>query len=553
MIELPGDSTPEQRKACADALVRHWESRGHPACAAVHGNGKVQPHVHVQATARPVSDDGTVDRSVLLWTSKQELRDEREAVAGIVNRYCPSKVRFHGGRHDDVHIDREARKEAGLLQRRLPRRAQYRPDKYEFDDGMPGRVKEMHECGRAWARTEADGKKAEQEREAAAREALRAAREAAGENGKRNREIRKEARERRNAEQAELRELTEKQTKWLEDAHRDAGRELPDLDDEEGRRDAWAFARERAERKQTEAREKEATAEAAGRSQAEAEAAEQRTLDELRTQWTRERQARRKYAGEMAKWEGRRWTSEASMIDSLKRAFEPEHELQQSLESVFTDADGPRYLAETIAAQDVLCEFVGRHGVEFGHGASEPAWRLERETFLEQARTVAQDGNGDRVHVAFPRVAGAPELVRDRDRRRWDYRHPDPEQSHRTGKAVDWEDAAGMAHHASVRDALKRGDPVPAKTLADYPDLREERAKALRKEYRRAGLTLGNAIRDSKSARATGEFREEAAGRLERTQARIAEMREEAKALGIELEPRRRQDRSRGRGGGIGD
>ena len=68
--------------------------------------------------------------------------------------------------------------------------------------------------------------------------------------------------------------------------------------------------------------------------------------------------------------------------------------------------------------QDVLVEFAGKRGVDFGHGRPEPAWRIERTAFLNHARTVAQDENGDRVHVAFPRVAGAPELVYDRERRR---------------------------------------------------------------------------------------------------------------------------------------
>ena len=108
-----------------------------------------------------------------------------------------------------------------------------------------------------------------------------------------------------------------------------------------------------------------------------------------------------------------------------------------------------------------------------------------------------------------------------------------------------------MAHHAAARDVLKRGDPVPPKVLADYPD-REERAKTLRKEYRRVGLTLRNATRDSKDMSAPAEFREEVAGRLERTQARIAGMREEAKELGVDLEPRRRED-DRRRGRGMGD
>ena len=185
VIELPGDSTEAQRKACAGALVRHWEERGHPATAAVHGNGRVQPHVHVQATARPVDADGNVDRSALLWTSKQAVRDERAALAEIVNEHCPGAVLFHGGRHEDVNIDREGRKAEGLMQIRLPRRAQHRPAKYEFDDTLPARLAVIHEQGRELARGEAARKKAEQEdrkaRQAAEREARRQVR------GRRNR------------------------------------------------------------------------------------------------------------------------------------------------------------------------------------------------------------------------------------------------------------------------------------------------------------------------------------------------------------------------------
>ena len=97
----------------------------------------------------------------------------------VVNRHCPSKVRFHGGRHDDVYIDREARKEAGLLQRRLPRRAQYRSDKYEFDDGMPGRelpdLDDEEERKAAWAFTRERQAEAERKRLAGVRAALDAA------------------------------------------------------------------------------------------------------------------------------------------------------------------------------------------------------------------------------------------------------------------------------------------------------------------------------------------------------------------------------------------
>ena len=206
---------------------------------------------------------------------------------------------------------------------------------------------------------------------------------------------------------------------------------------------------------------------------ADAKAERQRRLDTRRSHWTRERQAREKYAGRMAEWEAGRWNSEANMVDSLKRAFKQENDLQQSLERGGTDSQARRYWAEAVAMQDVLYEFAGKRGVDFGYGRPEPAWRIERAAFLNHGRTVAQDENGDRVHVAFPRVAGAPELVYDQERRRWDYNHPEVQHSYwmKAENAAGWEAAARIAHYTSVRDALKRSDPVPDKVLADYPDL----------------------------------------------------------------------------------
>ena len=278
VIELPGDSTAAQRKACAEALVQHWEDRGHPATAAVHGNGKVQPHVHVQAAARPVDADadGNVDRSALLWNSKQAVRDEREAVAGIVNEHCPGAVLFHGGRHEDVNIDRAARKEAGLMQTRLPRRAQHRPEQYERDETIPGRLAVAHERGRSWATAEAERKKAEAARKAAERADRRQARAAAIEAARQDREARKKARDRRAQAQAELRDLSLKQTAMLAELHKKAGRDPPDLEDEKGLAAAWQFVREEAARQKRAADEAKAETERLAR-----EASEKAEQDRL--------------------------------------------------------------------------------------------------------------------------------------------------------------------------------------------------------------------------------------------------------------------------------
>ena len=108
-FELPPDASAEQRAEAAEAIVADWESRGHVAIAAIHGNGKTLPHVHVVATARPVDADGTVDRSVRLWTSRAEVRAERARVAAIVNAICRPAVEFHPGRLEDTGIEREAK------------------------------------------------------------------------------------------------------------------------------------------------------------------------------------------------------------------------------------------------------------------------------------------------------------------------------------------------------------------------------------------------------------------------------------------------------------
>ena len=286
VIELPGDSTPEQRKACAEALVQHWEDRGHPASAAVHARldgdpkARVQPHVHVQATARPVDADGNVDRSALLWNSKQAVRDEREAVAGIVNEHCPGAVLFHGGRHEDVNIDRAARKEAGLMQTRLPRRAQHRPEQYERDETMPGRLAVAHDRGRSWATAEAERKKAEAARKAAGREARREARATAKEAERRDREDRKAERAKWDVTQAELREQSAKQTALITKLFEEAGRDLPDLEDEEGRAAAWQFVREEQKRQDSAAAARKAEQERQDRAAAEKAVQDRLALDE---------------------------------------------------------------------------------------------------------------------------------------------------------------------------------------------------------------------------------------------------------------------------------
>ena len=181
VFELPAHANAEQRQAAAEAIVADWEARGHRAAAAIHGNGLVQPHVHVMVTARPVAGDGMVDRSVRLLVGKQAVCDERRRTAGLVNEACAGagavergEVLFHGGRHEDVGINREARKAAGRMLRRLPGRAIRVPGEYDRgDEDKVAEVREKHEAARAASAERA----ASRQRDRAARDAARVEKE----------------------------------------------------------------------------------------------------------------------------------------------------------------------------------------------------------------------------------------------------------------------------------------------------------------------------------------------------------------------------------------
>ena len=106
IIELPAESTKEQRQACAQAFVDDWRERGHQAIAVVHMHGhdkdRPQPHLHVLATGRPVAADGTVDRSAPLWRNRDEVKAERARTARLVNEHCHTVAAFHPGGFKDI-------------------------------------------------------------------------------------------------------------------------------------------------------------------------------------------------------------------------------------------------------------------------------------------------------------------------------------------------------------------------------------------------------------------------------------------------------------------
>ena len=115
IVELPAESTPEQRKACAEVFVADWKARGHEAVAVVHMHGEEgpQPHLHVEVAARAVDADGGVDRSTALWTGphgRQAVQAERRRNADLVNRTCDPDPPYHPGNFRDIGIERPAKK-----------------------------------------------------------------------------------------------------------------------------------------------------------------------------------------------------------------------------------------------------------------------------------------------------------------------------------------------------------------------------------------------------------------------------------------------------------
>lgn len=171
-FEVPADTEEEQRAACAEAVVADWNARhgsGHPAVAAVHCRGLVQPHIHVLASARPIGEDGAVDRSVRLWAgphAKRSLQEERERVAEIINRTCEPAVLFHHGRLAATHIYREPKKRlAGYALEEARARM-------DADPGRAGEIEaELHAAsGAAKAEKSAAFRRRREEREREKRE-----------------------------------------------------------------------------------------------------------------------------------------------------------------------------------------------------------------------------------------------------------------------------------------------------------------------------------------------------------------------------------------------
>ena len=279
VIELPLESTAEQRQACADAFVADWRERGHQAVAVVHVHGEEhkQPHLHVEIAARPVHADGSVDRSATrLWAGGHpavEVKKERARAADIVNRTCDPDPPYHPGGFRDIGVERqprtripagkfrEAREEirearaandtdeaarieakayavsdqerGGKRDARVARTAEI----IEFKAaGLPARPSQRARLERRADKAEANvATLTDEKREAETqrREAVAAART----------EEQATAKEDRKALAAELFIAKIERSAFLTGVHREGGRDLPDLETGEGRDEAWVFAR----------------------------------------------------------------------------------------------------------------------------------------------------------------------------------------------------------------------------------------------------------------------------------------------------------------------
>ena len=370
IIELPAESTKEQRQACAQAFVDDWRERGHQAIAVVHMHGhdkdRPQPHLHVLATGRPVAADGTVDRSAPLWRNRDEVKAERARTARLVNEHCHTVAAFHPGGFKDIGREEDTpkwRTPTGVYLKVVA--ASTEGAGWEEKDAAarergekPPRVRPTQR--QRLARAEADRSElaADLDRLAAER-----ARQAAGKQQAGTRVDRAEGRVR------ELEELNAVQTKYVTDWHGDRGAELPDLATVEGQREAWASMRawEIEERKRRKA---EAAADERDSTQEKIAEAVQRALEtepdpappasaspqpDLPATWTLPLGELMKAGGAVAQAAAKKWGKEDSsptsmpldgIADSPVLTFTPERGLFRKQPASWRYEDTGRYAGE---------------------------------------------------------------------------------------------------------------------------------------------------------------------------------------------------------------
>ncbi len=256
VVELPATSTPAAMAEVAAELVSIWHRRGHPAVAAVHSppakiDGRINNHIHLVATARPVSD-GQVDRSpgLVPLRGKAAVLAERQAIADLVNavmgRHGVDTEVFHPGRLADTGIDRPARKRvperqyhiAGQRNRDLEaveaRKAQIAADHAAAAERRLEALQKREEKARRILRAEI-GKLNEKER--AARDKARIA--SVGKIAVEQRVEREKGQTVPAPAAPALPQLSDEQRQMLVDIHRKLRLPLPDLDTAKGRGMAW--------------------------------------------------------------------------------------------------------------------------------------------------------------------------------------------------------------------------------------------------------------------------------------------------------------------------
>ena len=290
VIELPAESTPEQRAKCAQAFVDDWRERGHPAIATVHVHGEErgQPHLHVEIAARPMGADGEVDRSVRLWRGKPTIYAERQKVADLVNRTCEPDPPYHPGGFRDIGREGDTPKkriparpfrEARAEIRAAPEKAAgIKAEMYAASRTERAQVREAHEKrteqinefkamgewppvservrlekrGDDWwryynnrvaAETARAAERDEQRERAEKAEASVAALTGEKQEAETRADTAEAEREGLRGEVRQLQELNKRQTKYVTDWHGEREVDLPDLATVEGQAAAWANMR----------------------------------------------------------------------------------------------------------------------------------------------------------------------------------------------------------------------------------------------------------------------------------------------------------------------
>lgn len=199
--ELPIESTPESRRATADAIVEYWRRRGHSAIAAVHSSGdrgQPQPHMHIVIASRPVDSMGTVDRTSRLMVGRAAVRAEREALARIINQHAAEAVKFFAGRDRDMEVPGI---QGRTPTRRLPERQWHLHGQRQRDEAAVAQAKQKAEE----VRKAADAERQARQQQRAAKQASNAAaeREAAMQRDRAERAERREAENRKARKKAE--------------------------------------------------------------------------------------------------------------------------------------------------------------------------------------------------------------------------------------------------------------------------------------------------------------------------------------------------------------